>query len=442
MGELNEILVAELQAKAPMRARRVSMATWMSRLLGRIRTQLIGGFLFGVILPSLLSNKGRIPTLDNTSGFNALIATSWAFLAGYLIFRKVTAFPGVRATANILPVFLVSYAGVVTYMFALRLDYSRLQIFASFLLTTLFFYTLFLLMRRGQKPSMEIVAAGDISRHLRIRSVDWIVLSSPDAPQSARPLVVDMRAHLGSTWEKFVAEAAMSGRSVYNAKDVVESLLGRVQVEHMSENPFGSLSPSGMYTAAKRLVDFWLALLLLLVTWPIMLLVGVLIRLDTPGPSLFRQARMGYRGVPFTCFKFRTMTDNKDQADTLEASMTKLNDPRITRLGAILRRTRLDELPQLFNVIRGEMSFIGPRPEALPLSQWYEERIPFYRFRHAVRPGITGWAQVTQGHVTSLEDAMVKLEYDFFYAKHFSLWLDFLVLARTLSVMTSGRGSK
>ena len=103
---------------------------------------------------------------------------------------------------------------------------------------------------------------------------------------------------------------------------------------------------------------------------------------------------------------------------------------------------RIDELPQIINIIRGEMSWIGPRPEALKLSTWYEGIIPFYRYRHVVRPGITGWAQVNQGHVTSLDDADVKLQYDFFYVKHFSLWLDILVLLRTVRVVLTGHGAK
>ena len=122
--------------------------------------------------------------------------------------------------------------------------------------------------------------------------------------------------------------------------------------------------------------------------------------------------------------------------------MTRVADARITRIGTFLRRTRIDELPQILNILRGEMSWIGPRPEALPLSRWYEAELPFYHYRHIVRPGITGWAQVNQGHVTALNDALEKLHYDFYYIKNFSPWLDFIIVMRTLTIVVTGFGAR
>jgi lipopolysaccharide/colanic/teichoic acid biosynthesis glycosyltransferase len=137
---------------------------------------------------------------------------------------------------------------------------------------------------------------------------------------------------------------------------------------------------------------------------------------------------------------------HREQALTAEAArleaMTSHADDRITRVGKLLRRTRLDELPQLINVLSGHMSIIGPRPEAIPLSQWYEAELPFYVYRHIVRPGITGWAQVNQGHVAELEDVHRKLNYDFYYIKNFSAWLDMVIALRTVSIMLSGLGAR
>jgi lipopolysaccharide/colanic/teichoic acid biosynthesis glycosyltransferase len=130
------------------------------------------------------------------------------------------------------------------------------------------------------------------------------------------------------------------------------------------------------------------------------------------------------------------------KADARHAAMTKKDDERVTRLGRFLRRTRIDELPQLFNILRGEMSWIGPRPEAIALSEWYQGELPFYSYRHIVRPGITGWAQVNQGHVTNLEDIGTKLQYDFYYIKNFSYWIDLLIVFRTFIVLVSGYGAK
>jgi len=150
---------------------------------------------------------------------------------------------------------------------------------------------------------------------------------------------------------------------------------------------------------------------------------------------------MGFRGKVFNVIKFRTMTVMND-GEQREASITQAGDQRITKIGHFLRRVRLDELPQIINIIRGEMSWIGPRPEAVSLSAWYELEIPFYRYRHIVRPGITGWAQVNQGHVASLEEIDDKLQYDFFYIKNLSYWLDILIVFRTLRVILSGFGAK
>ena len=143
-------------------------------------------------------------------------------------------------------------------------------------------------------------------------------------------------------------------------------------------------------------------------------------------------------------FKFRTMRVNTPGigADAREAAITRDDDDRVTRVGRFLRQYRIDELPQLFNVIRGEMSWIGPRPEAVPLSLWYEAELPFYRYRHIVRPGITGWAQVKQGHVADVDEVLWKLHYDFYYIKNFSFWLDVLIVARTIRTILSGFGAR
>ena len=221
-----------------------------------------------------------------------------------------------------------------------------------------------------------------------------------------------------------------------------ESLTGRVEVAHLSENSFGSLIPARGYFHLKSIIDFFAALLLVPILLVPMLLVALAIRLDSRGPALFRQRRLGLAGKPITIFKFRTMRVHLTGDDERGAAMTDDDDHRITRLGAFLRRTRIDELPQIINILKGEMSWIGPRPEALVLSSWYTGEIPFYRYRHVVRPGISGWAQVNQGHVANVDEVHEKLQYDFFYIKYFSPWLDLLILLRTVKTMVTGFGSR
>jgi len=427
-------------------------------LLGRMRTQLALGLLTALVAPAALFWAVRGVPVDQSEQLrNSLVGAFFAFGLGYLVFRKVTSFPGARAAANVLPAFVASYGLIALIFFALRIDYNRLVILSSFVLTVAALYGAFVLASRGTRPRLTLAAIGDFADVAKITAIRWRLLAAPDPKRLIGPLVVDLRGVLTPAWETFIADCALEGRPVFSAKEVLESLTGRVIVQHVSENSFHTLTPNGIYAAAKRYLDTLIALVLLVALLPLMLAVALWIRLDSRGPALFAQERRGYRRSIFTCYKFRTMRIGSDDsarsgdesggdgggdADAREMAVTKANDPRITRAGRILRKTRLDELPQLFNILMGEMSWIGPRPEAKVLSDWYEQEIPFYRYRHVVRPGITGWAQVCQGHVASIEDVQKKLEYDFYYAKHFSLWLDVLVALKTIGIMVSGRGAK
>ena len=254
-------------------------------------------------------------------------------------------------------------------------------------------------------------------------------------------LVADLRADLSDEWEAFIAETAIQGVPVYHYKQIGETLTGKVEIEHLSENTLGSLLPNFVYLRLKQSLDIALAILALPFLLPLFAVVAVAIRRDSQGPVFFRQERMGYQGRIFRVWKFRTM---ECEPSTSERStfITEDDDPRVTRVGRFLRRTRIDELPQVFNILRGEMSWIGPRPEAAPLSVWYETELPFYRYRHIVRPGITGWAQVNQGHVAQVSDVRGKLHYDFYYIKNFSVWLDVLIALRTITIVVNGFGAR
>lgn len=446
--EVSELITAELVTKAAAPSRSKSLATALVALMARMRTQLIGGFLAATLLPALLydfylrerpRDGPDVPDIFD----NSFVGTTWAFLLGFLIFRKVTAFPGVRASAYVLPAFLVAYAITITGFFLLRLEYSRVQFLCSFLFVTVFFYFVFFIVRRAKRLELALIPIGDVAGTQQLKLVSWRILSSPRDSQDSIPVVVDLDAEFSPEWTSFIADCALRGRPVYSAKHVIESLSGRVQVQRLSENTFGSLMPNSIYGYAKQHCDFLLALLAAALLLPIMALVAIAIRLETKGPAIFSQERMGYRGRPFTLYKFRTMriAPSSGRASR-EDEITQPNDARITPLGSMLRRMRVDELPQLFNILKGEMSWIGPRPEAMQLSLWYETLMPFYRYRHIVRPGLTGWAQVSQGHVSHPEEVNAKLQYDFFYVKHFSLWLDMLVVLRTIRVVVTGNGAK
>ena len=190
------------------------------------------------------------------------------------------------------------------------------------------------------------------------------------------------------------------------------------------------------------MLDLGFALLMLPLVLPVLAAAAIAIRFDSMGPVFFRQARIGHAGQSFTVIKFRTMVSGDGSLDPRAAAITGDYDPRVTRVGGFLRRTRIDELPQIFNIIKGEMSWIGPRPEAEILSLWYVGELPFYRYRHVVKPGISGWAQTNQGHVAEVADVHRKLQYDFYYIKYFSPWLDLLILFKTIKTMATGFGSR
>jgi exopolysaccharide biosynthesis polyprenyl glycosylphosphotransferase len=191
---------------------------------------------------------------------------------------------------------------------------------------------------------------------------------------------------------------------------------------------------------AKRLLDLAVASFLLACALPLMFMAAALVRLDSPGPALYRQLRVGLNGIPFTLLKLRSMV--VDAEGNGPPRWATCRDPRITRVGRIIRRFRIDELPQLINVLRGEMSLVGPRPERPHFVEQLSRVIPFYRDRVRVKPGLTGWAQINLPYGASIEDAREKLAYDLFYLKHQSLRLDLLILLSTVRVILRQEGSR
>ena len=406
-------------------------------LLGRIRYQLLGGLLVAVLLPQ--ARWLQLPWLAPGSSQDTFAGTTVAYLLGAYLLRRLSRYPGVGSTAPVLPTFATAYATVISSFFFLRVDYSRFLFLASFVLAVGWYFFVIIIERRARRPLLVLVPGGESQRVVGVGLADWRIANSPEAiPDGCTGVVADLRADLSPEWEKFLASCALQGIPVYHWKQIAESLTGRVEVEHLSENSFGTVVPSSIYFRFKRLGDFLIALAALPLALPLAGLIALAIKIDSRGPLFFRQRRLGFRGNVFTMLKFRTM---RPQAEKDGAHFTIKNDSRITRVGRFLRRYRLDELPQIVNILRGEMSWIGPRPEALPLANWYESEIPFYAYRHIVRPGITGWAQVNQGNVAEIEAATSKLHYDFFYIKHFSFWLDVLIAAKTVRTVLSGFGA-
>ena len=237
-------------------------------------------------------------------------------------------------------------------------------------------------------------------------------------------------------------KARFSGLRVYDLADFYEQRWFKVPVMHTQRGwllfAHGfDLLHSALALRLKRLLDIAASVILLIIFFPVMVFVAVAVRLESRGPALFQQTRTGLNGKEFDILKFRSMYLDAEKGGPQWASA---HDPRITKVGRLLRVLRLDELPQLINVIKGEMSFIGPRPERPVFIRELEKKIPFYDLRQLVRPGITGWAQVMYTYGASMDDALEKLQYDLYYIKNYSLLLDFAILLKTLRVVMLGQG--
>jgi sugar transferase (PEP-CTERM system associated) len=234
----------------------------------------------------------------------------------------------------------------------------------------------------------------------------------------------------------------VQGVRIEDAHSIMSALTGRVWLETVKPSWFvfsDGFRRSALTLVIKRAVDLASGIAGLILTSPVMLLVAIVIRLDSRGPILYRQTRVGLRGKCFQVLKFRSM---REDAEAAGAQWATERDPRITRVGRFLRTYRLDELPQFLNVIRGEMSLVGPRPERPEFVDSLRKQISYYDERHSVRPGVTGWAQVQYSYGNTLEDAVRKLEYDLFYLKNVSTFFDCAIILDTVRIVLTGKGSK
>ncbi|WP_205480487.1 sugar transferase [Sphingomonas arenae] len=410
----------------------------------RRRVQVLSSLLIAVLIPwavRVLLPGAYLPEATH----NAALANAVAVCIAFWARLSIEPYPGIRSSYVILPTAAAAHGLVLAFFFFSRLPYDRFGFLLGFTLHVIWAYAIYFLVQRRTRLSIGVVPFGEYRRLDSVDSVNWIILPRPSTAELAHcdAVVADFKADLPAEWEAFLADAALEGALIYQVKPLKESLTGRVEVDHLSENSFGSLVPGKGYFHLKSFADRLVALVALPLLMPVMLGAALAIWLDDGGPVLFRQKRVGHRGRLFHVYKFRTMrTQLLPPSDPLEAAMTRKLDSRVTRVGALLRRSRIDELPQVFNILRGEMSWIGPRPEAEVLSRYFEGEIPFYRYRHVVKPGISGWAQVTQGHVTDGAEMREKQNYDFYYIKYFSPWLDVLILFKTVRTMVNGFGAR
>jgi sugar transferase (PEP-CTERM system associated) len=276
-------------------------------------------------------------------------------------------------------------------------------------------------------PTRELIASRLVEvAHQRI---DRIIVALPDR-RGALPVQELLRLKL-------------SGVKIEEAASWLEKIHGRIELEHLYPSWLilaDGFRFGGALTILRRILSILASAVLLGVFLPLIPFLLLAIKLDSAGPVLYRQVRVGRGGKLFFCYKFRTMRRDAE-ADT-GPTWARDDDPRITRVGRLLRFARLDEIPQLWNVLRGDMSFVGPRPERPEFVEWLSKLVPYYSVRHSVRPGITGWAQIRYRYGNTVADAKEKLQYDLYYIKNVSMGLDLVIMFRTIKIILLGRGAK
>jgi sugar transferase (PEP-CTERM system associated) len=298
-------------------------------------------------------------------------------------------------------------------------------------------------LRARRDAGMEVVAGsseGASGGELERFAADLRAFAQPKP--SIERIIVAMEDRRRSMPVRELLDLRLRGVVIEDASAVMEKLLGKLPLDGL--NPSALIFTHGFNVKAsqqilRRLVSITASFILLAICLPLIPFIILAVRLSSPGPIFFRQTRVGLRGRLFSVIKFRTM---RQDAEARGAVWATKNDPRVTALGRFLRRTRLDEIPQLWNVLRGEMGFVGPRPERPEFVQWLSGEIPFYELRHLIRPGITGWAQVRYHYGASLDETKQKLEYDLYYVKHLSLGLDLLIMFETVKTILLGRGAQ
>ena len=267
----------------------------------------------------------------------------------------------------------------------------------------------------------------DVARERRATTI----LLLPDAP------IDDDIAH-------DLLEAKLRGRMVVDIRSFYEHVVQRLPIsqindEWLLQTEGFSLNTRGSLRRLKRAFDVLISLVLLVPAAPVMALTALLIRLESPGPVIYRQDRVGLHEREFTVYKFRSMRVDAEKNGAVWASA---NDSRVTRVGKFIRKVRIDELPQIWNILKGDMSFIGPRPERMAFVTQLKEHIPYYSLRHTVKPGLTGWAQVCYPYGASEEDSRRKLEYDLYYVKNMSILLDIHIIFKTVGVVLFPKGAR
>jgi len=365
-------------------------------------------------------------------------------LLGYLIssvtLHNLGRFPGNRPLSYMIPVLAVALLSITAVIIFTRIDYSRSVLLITWFIVPLVTYIEFRLRQHLQSGRYGVLPFGFYKELLRINPEKFYVLDTPSLfAGDTAGIIVDSNEQLPAEWQQFIAEELSKDTPVMDSVAAYESISGKSPLHHYGELAGHELLPSQAYLTAKRLLESSIIVATAPLTIPFVLLVATAVKLESKGPAFFVQRRVGKGGREFSMYKIRSM---RTDSEVNGAQFAGEDDPRITRIGKFIRKMRIDELPQFLNILKGDMALIGPRPEQAAFVHEFEKVIPLYSFRHIVRPGITGWAQVTHGYAADEDETREKLAHDFYYVKNLSLWLDLDIVFKTVKTMLTGFGAR
>lgn len=412
----------------------------------RLHTALLGGgILFGILAVCIteFANRGAFVPVFDTGFNNSLLASIATLLLAHFTYMKLDRLPGSSPQLMAIPTLMLFFFIVIAGLFFSRLEYSRTMLGGGFLGMLFWYFIATFTFRRVEMGRIGMCPGVSLADLIEIRGVEWIELDSPNNREwELDAVVIGEPGNLTPKWKQFITQCRLDGIPVYQQNTVQEHLTGKVDINDISADKQASFLSGKNYLFLRHIVDRLIAFIFLPISIFLLAIIAFAIKLDDGGPVFYKQKRTGFKGREFTIYKLRTMKAAPDIENEREAAKTKTNDQRITRFGRFLRKSRLDETPQIFNILLGQMAWIGPRPNATPLSNWYRSEFGQYDLRYLVPPGITGWAQVNQGHVSTLEDEREKVAYDLYYAKHVSFSLDALIVLKTIKVVLTGRGAR
>jgi len=388
-------------------------------------------------------------------GLLALGICGAAYAVTALLVLRLTRFPQVEA-GGLVFVIVLFLGGAATGVGA-SISTTPILLYINTFAFTFVFLLAWVLFRRNIPLRPLIVVPGGVADEiLSLEELNprytFRRVAQPDEDLLHREriggVIVDTQERRESHWVRFLSQCSLQGIDVYPADQVFESLYGRVSLRHLQEGVPDGYQVSVIYRVVKRLNGIAVVLASLPIVLPMALITAIAIKLDSRGPLIFTQERVGEGNETFRMYKFRSMRHGgNDENDGNEKTARKARfadseEDRITRVGRFIRKYRLDELPQFLNILSGDMSLIGPRPEQVDFVRQFEKEIPFYGYRHMVKPGITGWAQVNHGYASDEQETRTKLEHDLYYVKHFSLWIDLVVGIKTVRTILTGFGAR